>query len=71
MLQDIEDIKEFLYQSCNSSHGEYCLKEWVDPGSRIPSQTDRNYIQVSNQLMGSGVPVFEVAGAGITINIYS
>lgn len=40
-------MKEFLYQSCNKSHGVYCLKEWADPTSEIPSQSDRNYIVVS------------------------
>ena len=26
-------FKEPIYQSCNKSHGEYCLREWVDPAT--------------------------------------
>ena len=37
--------KEPIYQSCNKSHGEYCLKEWVDHAT-IPNQTDWDNIKV-------------------------
>ena len=42
--------KEPIYQSCNKSHGEYCLKEWVDPAT-IPNQTDWDNIDVCDSEM--------------------